>query len=67
MTSETSQRRSRLGREIALILAIKAIVLLAVYFALFGPGRRPDIDAEAMERMLFDAAPATLERSDGNV
>ena len=66
-TTDSRQRKRHPGREIAIILGIKAVLLFAGYWAFFGPDTRPDVDAEAVERLLFDTAPATIERSDGNV
>ena len=38
--------RISLGREIAVILSIKAAAILALFFLFFGPGHRPDITSK---------------------
>jgi hypothetical protein len=41
-----------LMREIALVLAIKAVAIAVIWLAFFGPETRPDIDGAAVERHL---------------
>ena len=54
-------------REIAIVLGLKALVLLALYVAFFGPANRPQITPEGVGTMLFDAASPPSERSGGDV
>lgn len=43
-----------LGREIALLLAIKFVLLVALYLAFFAPWMRPDVDSAAMAGRLAE-------------
>jgi hypothetical protein len=67
MTEGSSQAKRRLGREIAIVLVVKAIILATIYVAFFGPDQRPVIDAKAVENRLFEAAPAVNHGRGGNV
>jgi len=54
--------RSRLGlrREIAAALAVKLVLLAAIYFLFFAPAARPHLDGGVVARTILDAAtPAT--------
>lgn len=45
--------RSQLGREIAVLLAIKFVLLMVLFFLFFGPGNRPEVtDAIIHERLM---------------
>lgn len=48
--------RHPLAREIAVVLALKLVALLVLFFVFFGPSQRPSITPEAVEILLFDAA-----------
>jgi len=41
-----------LMREIALVLALKAVAIAVIWLAFFGPDTRPHIDGAAVERHL---------------
>lgn len=48
--------RRTLAREIVVVLAVKVAALAALYFLFFGPGHRPDLTPETMERAILGAA-----------
>ncbi len=50
--------RHPLAREVAVALTVKAIALGALYVAFFGPWQRPEVTAETVETVLFEAARA---------
>jgi hypothetical protein len=54
--------RFSLGREIAVILTIKAAAILALFFLFFGPGHRPDITSQKVTSHLVAAEFATGDR-----
>jgi hypothetical protein len=47
-----SFRGHPLMREIALVLALKAVAIAVIWLAFFGPDKRPHIDGAAVERHL---------------
>ena len=51
-----SMPKSRLGRELAFVLLIKAIVIGLAAVFIFGPSQRPRIDAAKVEAHLIDSA-----------
>lgn len=60
--------KSRLGRELILVLLIKAIVIGLAAIFVFGPSQRPRIDATEVEAHLLDtpetaAAKPSLSKS----
>jgi len=52
------QQQQRLAREIAVVLTVKILLLLAIFLLFFGPERRPDITPDVLHRLLAPA-PAT--------
>jgi hypothetical protein len=48
----------RLARDIVSVLALKLMVLSALYFAFFSADRRPAIDARAVARHLLSSEPS---------
>ena len=42
----------RLVREIAVVLSVKILLLLAIFLLFFGPERRPDITPDVLHRLL---------------
>jgi len=55
-----SFRGRPLAREIALVLAFKALAIAVIWAAFFGPGARPDVDGAVLGRHL--GAPAGRAR-----
>lgn len=51
-------QQQRLAREIAVVLTVKILLLLAIFLLFFGPERRPDITPDLLHRLLAPA-PAT--------
>jgi len=45
--------RPHLGREIAIVLTVKLILLTCLYVAFFGPSHRPAADAAAVSARLL--------------
>jgi hypothetical protein len=66
MKQRTHRSLHPLAREIAIVIGLKLTALVVLFFAFFGPGSRPDIAAEGLQRTLF-GAPAAIERSDQDV
>lgn len=54
--------RLSLGREIALILAIKAVAILALFIFFFGPQHRPDITSQKVTGHLVAGELVTGDR-----
>ena len=54
--------RLSLGREIALILSIKAVAILALFIFFFGPEHRPDITSQKVTGHLVAADFVTGDR-----
>ena len=54
--------KSRLGRELVLVLLIKAIVLGLAAVFIFGPNQRPRIDAAKVEAHLIDFSAAVAPK-----
>jgi uncharacterized protein HemX len=52
-----------LAREVAIIFAIKAALIIAAGVFLFGPAQRPAIDAEIAQQHLIDDPAVTANRS----
>ncbi|MFQ6022966.1 MAG: cytochrome oxidase putative small subunit CydP [Acidiferrobacterales bacterium] len=46
--------RHPLAREIAVIICLKVIALLVLFFAFFGPAQRPDVDAQILTGHLLE-------------
>ena len=47
-----------LARDIALVIAVKVVVILAASFFVFGAKQRPAIDTRAMQERLIFVQPA---------
>jgi hypothetical protein len=45
---------SRLTRSIVVVLSLKVSVVLLVALFVFGPGQRPKIDEDALNRQILD-------------
>jgi hypothetical protein len=54
--------RISLRQEITVILTIKAVAILALFFLFFGPGHRPDITSQKVTSHLVAAEFATGDR-----
>jgi hypothetical protein len=52
-----SRARPALGREIAVVLAAKLVLLTCLYFAFFAPSQRPASDSAAVAAKLLDVPP----------
>ena len=52
-----------LAREVAIIFAIKAALVIAAGLFVFGPGQRPAIDAQVAQEHLLDGPAVTANRS----
>jgi len=52
-----------LAREVAIIFAIKAALIIAAGVFLFGPGQRPAIDAHIAQQHVIDDPAVTANRS----
>jgi hypothetical protein len=50
--------RQPLIREVAFVLAVKLMVILAAAVFVFGPGQRPRIDAASVQERLIGVSPA---------
>jgi len=55
--------RHPLARDVAVIFAIKVALLVAAGVFVFGPGQRPAVDAQNMQRHLFDGRVLPSNRS----
>lgn len=54
-----------LAREVAVVIAVKTLLVLAAGLLLFGPGQRPRITAGSVEdRVLVPASPPQTGRSE---
>lgn len=47
--------RQRLAREIAVVLTVKVLLLLALFLLFFGPERRPDMTPDLLHQLLAPA------------
>jgi hypothetical protein len=45
--------QNRLTREVAVVVAVKTVIVLLAAFLVFGPRQRPTIDSAAVERHLM--------------
>ena len=54
--------KSRLGRELMLVLLIKAIVIGLAAVFIFGPSQRPQVDAAKVEAHLIDFSAAAAPK-----
>ncbi len=52
--------RNPLTRDVAIVLVIKTMIVIAAAVFIFGPGQRPTVDAAAVQA-LFDSSPAKGE------
>jgi len=57
-----SRARQRFGFEILGVLALKAALLTALYYACFGPSHQTRVDSQQLDRHLFSSAPADDSR-----
>jgi len=58
-------RTPRLGRDISAALALKVLLLTALYLAFFQADTRPPIDSTAVTRHLLGAHGAVIGEEDG--
>lgn len=56
MTRPRMRNWHPLAREIALVLMVKLVALVALYMVFFGPANRPALTPEAVDRAVLGAA-----------
>jgi len=57
-------RRSRLAREIILVLTAKSLALLVIWLVWFAHPQAPDLDAERVKAALYSSHPVAQERTE---
>ena len=50
-----------LARDVAVVVAIKTVIVIAAAFLVFGPHQRPAVDAAAVSALLAPPAAATAQ------
>ena len=50
--------KNRLAREVAVVVAVKTVIVILAAFFVFGARHRPSIDADAVEQHLIALPPA---------